>query len=104
MSSNDHTALLGRVLGHSYTPVIYRELAGLDYRKFEREPDQLEDFVRSDVWEGFNVTIPYKKKLVPYMANYPMSPNAWVTSNGNAPRGRASSRRQHRLLRISRCS
>ena len=42
--------VLGRVLGHSYTPVIYRELAGLDYRKFEREPDQLEVFVRSDVW------------------------------------------------------
>ena len=30
--------VLGRALGHSYTPVIYRELAGLDYRKFEREP------------------------------------------------------------------
>lgn len=59
--------VLGRVLGHSYTPVIYRELAGLDYRKFEREPDQLEEFVHSDVWEGFNVTIPYKKELVPYM-------------------------------------
>lgn len=59
--------VLGRVLGHSYTPVIYRELAGLDYRKFEREPDQLEVFVRSDVWEGFNVTIPYKKELVSYM-------------------------------------
>lgn len=59
--------VLGRVLGHSYTPVIYRELAGLDYRKFEREPKDLEAFVRSDEWEGFNVTIPYKRELVRYM-------------------------------------
>ena len=33
--------VLGRVLGHSYTPTIYRELAGLDYRRFEREPEEL---------------------------------------------------------------
>ena len=38
--------VLGRVLGHSYTPTIYRELAGLDYRKFERDPEDLEAFVR----------------------------------------------------------
>ena len=31
--------VLGRVLGHSYTPWIYRELAGLDYRRFEVEPE-----------------------------------------------------------------
>ena len=59
--------VLGRVLGHSYTPTIYRELAGLDYRKFEREPEELETFVRSDEWEAFNVTIPYKRDLVAYM-------------------------------------
>lgn len=59
--------MLGRALGHSYTPVIYRELAGLDYRTFEREPDQLEEFIHSDAWEGVNVTIPYKRDVVPYM-------------------------------------
>lgn len=59
--------VLGRVLGHSYTPTIYRELAGLDYRRFEREPEELEAFVRSDEWEGFNVTIPYKHELIGFM-------------------------------------
>lgn len=53
--------VLGRVLGHSYTPVIYRELAGLDYHRFEVEPEQLEAFLHEDTWEGVNVTIPYKK-------------------------------------------
>ena len=55
--------VLGRVLGHSYTPVIYRELAGLDYHKFEREPHEVEMFLRSDAWAGVNVTIPYKKTV-----------------------------------------
>lgn len=59
--------VLGEKLGHSYTPVIYRELAGLDYVKFEREPDQLEAFLRGQEWEGVNVTIPYKKAVLPYL-------------------------------------
>ena len=53
--------VLGRVLGHSYTPTIYRKLAGLDYVRFEREPKDVEAFLRGDEWEGVNVTIPYKK-------------------------------------------
>lgn len=59
--------VLGEKLGHSYTPVIYRELAGLNYVKFEREPDQLEAFLHGDEWEGVNVTIPYKKAVLPYL-------------------------------------
>ena len=55
--------VLGRVLGHSYTPVIYRELAGLEYVRFEREPEALEAFIHGDEWEGVNVTIPYKKDV-----------------------------------------
>ncbi len=53
--------VLGRVLGHSYTPWIYRELAGLDYRRFEVEPEDVAAFIAGDAWEGVNVTIPYKK-------------------------------------------
>lgn len=59
--SNRPYGVLGRVLGHSYTPVIYKALAGLDYRRFEREPEDVEAFIRGDEWEGVNVTIPYKK-------------------------------------------
>lgn len=73
--------VLGRVLGHSYTPTIYRELAGLDYRRFEREPDELEDWVKSDEWEGFNITIPYKRALLPYMQE--LSPLAQRMGNIN---------------------
>ena len=59
--------VLGKTLGHSYTPVIYRELAGLDYVRFEREEEDVEAFIRGDEWEGVNVTIPYKKLVATMM-------------------------------------
>lgn len=73
--------VLGRVLGHSYTPVIYRELAGLDYVRFEREPEQLGDFLAGDEWEGTNVTIPYKRAVLPYLSE--MSDRARRLGNVN---------------------
>ena len=59
--------VLGRVLGHSYTPTIYKELAGLEYVRFEREPEDLEAFMTGDEWEGTNVTIPYKRAVMEYL-------------------------------------
>ena len=59
--------VLGRVLDHSYTPTIYKELAGLEYVRFEREPEGLEAFMTGDEWEGTNVTIPYKRAVIAYL-------------------------------------
>ncbi len=59
--------LLGRTLKHSYTPTIYRELAGIDYAMFEREPEDVEAFLAGDEWIGTNVTIPYKRAVMPYL-------------------------------------
>lgn len=58
--------LLGRKLGHSYSPAIHNLLADYDYRLYEREPEELEAFLRDGGWDGLNVTIPYKKAVVPY--------------------------------------
>lgn len=60
--------LLGQKLGHSYSPAIHGMLAGYDYQLFEREPEQLEDFLKNGPWDGINVTIPYKKAILPYCA------------------------------------
>ena len=60
--------LLGRTLGHSYSPVIYQKLAGItDYERYEREPHEVEEFVRRGTWQGMNVTIPYKRTVLPFM-------------------------------------
>ena len=53
--------LLGRKLAHSYSPVIHSLLADYDYTLFEKEPSELEDFIRHGHWDGLNVTIPYKR-------------------------------------------
>ena len=58
--------LLGRKLGHSYSPMIHGLLADYSYDLFEKEPEELEDFLRKGDWDGLNVTIPYKKTVLPY--------------------------------------
>lgn len=58
--------LLGQRLGHSYSPTIHAQLAAYEYTLYEREPEELEEFVSSGDWSGLNVTIPYKKSVVPY--------------------------------------
>ncbi len=60
--------LLGRTLGHTYSPRIYELLAGITgYERFEREPGEVEQFLREDTWQGLNVTIPYKRTVMPYL-------------------------------------
>ncbi|WP_130812179.1 shikimate kinase [Olsenella sp. Marseille-P4559] len=53
--------LLGRNLGHSWSPRIHTSLGSVPYELFEREPDDVEGFVRNGTWSGLNVTIPYKR-------------------------------------------
>ena len=59
--------LLGRKLGHSFSPRIHAHLGDYSYALFEREPEELEDFLRNSDWTGINVTIPYKKDVIPYL-------------------------------------
>jgi len=58
--------LLGRTLGHSYSPAIHRLLGDYSYELHEREPEDVEGFVKLGPWDGCNVTIPYKKEVVQY--------------------------------------
>lgn len=58
--------LLGQKLGHSYSPQIHGYLAGYSYALFEKEPNEIENFLKSDTFDGINVTIPYKKSVLPY--------------------------------------
>ncbi|MBR5095379.1 MAG: chorismate mutase [Oscillospiraceae bacterium] len=57
--------LLGEKLGHSYSPQIHGMLAGYRYELFERAPADVASFVREGDWDGLNVTIPYKKTVLP---------------------------------------
>ena len=60
--------LLGRKLGHSFSPQIHAHLGAYSYELFEVEPDALDAFMRGDRFDAMNVTIPYKKDVIPYCA------------------------------------
>lgn len=56
--------LLGRKLGHSYSPQIHKQLGSYDYSLFEKEPEELDSFLKDGDFSGLNVTIPYKKSVI----------------------------------------
>lgn len=58
--------LLGRKLGHSYSQQIHSHLANYEYTLYEKEPQVLDDFLCNGNFTGLNVTIPYKKAVIPY--------------------------------------
>ena len=73
--------LLGETLGHSFSPQIHAWLGDYEYKLFEVAPEDLGDFLRSGSFEGLNVTIPYKKAVMPYLAE--ISENAKAIGSVN---------------------
>ena len=63
---NQIYGLLGRSLKHSHSVFIHRELENGCYRLFELEPEELSAFLRRDDIGGLNVTIPYKRDVIPF--------------------------------------
>ena len=58
--------LLGRALGHSWSVPIHQALGCEGYRLIELEPEQLGGFLRREDIGGLNVTIPYKRDVMPF--------------------------------------
>ena len=60
--------LLGRHLPHSYSPAIHACFGEYPYSLFEIAPLQLETFLKTHPFQGLNVTMPYKKDVIPYLS------------------------------------
>lgn len=60
--------LLGEHLAHSFSPQIHARLGGYEYRLLEVAPKDLPAFFAARAFQGINVTIPYKKAVLPYLA------------------------------------
>lgn len=58
--------LLGEKLGHSYSPAIHAQLADYTYGLYEVAPEDLPAFLTGGDFDALNVTIPYKKAVIPY--------------------------------------
>ena len=58
--------LLGRKLGHSYSPQIHRLIGDYEFGLFEWEPEELDAFFREGAFKGITVTMPYKRDVMKY--------------------------------------
>jgi len=73
--------LLGEKLSHSFSPQIHAELGSYEYLLYEKKPEEIEWFLRNGDFDGINVTIPYKKTVIPFCAQ--LSDTARLTGSVN---------------------
>lgn len=59
--------LIGEKLGHSFSPRIHALLGPYEYRLYPLAPEVLPVFMRENSLQGFNVTIPYKQAVIPFL-------------------------------------
>jgi len=59
-------SLIGEKLVHSFSKEIHTSF-GVDYSLTELRKDEVESFVKNTSLDYFNVTIPYKKLVIPYL-------------------------------------
>lgn len=60
--------LIGGNLSHSFSPEIHRALGEYEYALHALASAELEPFLRRGDWDGLNVTIPYKRAVMPFCA------------------------------------
>lgn len=58
--------LVGMPLGHSLSPQIHACFGDYDYQLYPMEAAALETLLREKAFRGLNVTIPYKKFVLPF--------------------------------------
>ena len=59
--------LIGEKLGHSFSAEVHAELGDYSYELCEIPRGALENFMKTSDFLGINVTIPYKKAIIPYL-------------------------------------
>lgn len=59
--------LIGEHLSHSFSPQIHKRLADYSYSLFEMSESEVGNFLKSGNFDSVNVTIPYKKTVMPYL-------------------------------------
>ena len=60
--------LIGERLGHSHSKTLHGFLADYSYELWPMPAEAVDGFMREGRFDGMNVTIPYKKTVIPYLA------------------------------------
>lgn len=58
---------IGEKLGHSFSAIIHEKIGLYDYALWPVEKEKLCEFMTRRDFDGINVTIPYKKDVIPYL-------------------------------------
>ncbi len=58
--------LIGKTLGHSFSPEIHAKLADYEYKLYPLNEQEFADFLQKREFKGMNVTIPYKQAVMEY--------------------------------------
>ncbi len=61
--------LIGGKLGHSYSKIIHDSFEKYGYELISLDEDEVDGFLRKGDFDGLNVTIPYKRTVIPYCAH-----------------------------------
>ncbi|MBE6581996.1 MAG: shikimate dehydrogenase [Ruminococcaceae bacterium] len=59
--------LIGEKLTHSFSPEIHKKLGDYPYELVELNKEQIGAFMTEKDFSAINVTIPYKKEVIPYL-------------------------------------
>lgn len=59
-------ALIGERLGHSYSKLIHEAFGLYSYELVSLPKDKVGEFMENEEFDAFNVTIPYKRTVMPY--------------------------------------
>lgn len=68
-TENFRTGLIGRKLSHSFSPEIHSYLADYEYKLYEMEEEDVGNFLKNCPLDALNVTIPYKKTVIPFLTD-----------------------------------
>ena len=65
-------AVIGNPIAHRLGPILHQEIyrqlnINASFEKIHVKPDDLHTFMNSNKLDGFNVTIPYKQAIIPFL-------------------------------------
>ncbi len=61
--------LIGEKLSHSYSKIIHEQIGEYSYELHPLSKEEFSDFMERKEFLGINVTIPYKKAVIPYLSH-----------------------------------
>ena len=66
IANTERYGLIGEKLGHSYSKQIHHALCGYNYELMSIPREEIEAFLSARNFTGLNVTIPYKRTVIPH--------------------------------------